>query len=176
MHLIFLSCSVCTQRCTKSPSPVISKVWRSRAKPLKSRPLPRGEREASSQTPPDFIHTRRTHPHTHPVPHGYTARRGGERGRFRVGEADAASRICPFPRGRASVSPAGEIAGVSRKTVTRRDPEQGRLPPTRRPGLHKLRHGSLPVPPARAAAISPKREPAGKNVRTAPRGQRRARR
>lgn len=84
--------------------------------------------------------------HTAPVPHGYTARRGGERGRFRVREADAAFADLSAFTGRHRFFPWERIAGVSRKTVTRRDQEQGRLPPTRGPGPHKLRHGSLPGP------------------------------
>ena len=39
----------------------------------------------------------------------------------------------------------GDAAGVSRKTVTRRGREKGRLPPTRGLGPHKLRHGLLPA-------------------------------
>jgi hypothetical protein len=82
----------------KSPSPVISSIFRLRTKPLKSRPLSGGERKSDRKSPPCFIPTRRVIPHTGPVPHGYTARRGGERGRFRVFEADAASWMCPAIR------------------------------------------------------------------------------
>jgi hypothetical protein len=120
--------------------------------PLKSHPLPTATTQSHPTKIPQF-HPHTPPPcHTPPVPHGYTARRGGQRGRFRVLEADAAFRICR-PSGGHRSFPWGKAAGVSRKTVTRRDREQGRLPPTRRLALHKLIHGFLPTIARRAKAV-----------------------
>ena len=115
-------------------------------------------------------------PHTGPVPHGYTARRGGERGRFRVFEADAASWMCPAIRAGIGFFQRERLPGFRARRRPGGTRSKAGSPRRAGPACISSDMARCPSPPApRLGNIARARQQAA-DVRTAPRGRRRARR